>query len=747
MGMCLIAASSEILSTLEPYWYYFQVAIGLGFVIFVHELGHFAVAKFCGVKCEKFYVGFDVPMPKIGPFQIPSSLLKFQWGETEYGIGIIPLGGYVKMLGQDDNPMNAEQEAERIRAQTDATADGEPSDEGEATTSSETTEAAPVELDPRSYPAKSVPQRMAIISAGVIMNLIFGIIFAMVAYLAGVRYTPCEIGSTSPGDPAWQAGLTAGDTIIQLKKSGEPREHLRFEHDLKSRVLHAGLHDVPKPIDLLIRAPGGETRWVQLTPTAKLRELTQLTTIGVSPRRKTIISKVNQASSAEKATPELKVNDRIIAVDGQALPVDPQSGETYVNDLYRLLATKLGEDVVFTCERTNDTPDATGEPSTQQFQTTVRPMPLRLTGLQMEIGPIVSIRQGSPAETAGFQAGDVIRSVNGKSIADPMLLPYQFADLIDQEVTFEVSRPAQATPTSDSGETSPTDDTSTNVTIKVTPTGDFQLSEVMGLGAFVGIENVGIAYSVKLRVAEVEANTPAAQAGLQSGDTLTQLQILTETDAERERAEKLFGKDYGKPQQLSDSIYNWPLVFAGFQGTPGDVKWQITYQRGEEQKTVVLTTESSDTYFALNRGLSFQSVSRIHTASSISEAAYLGCRESVERGTEILSVLQKLFTGKLSIRNLGGPLRIFEGASREASAGVPRLLMFLTFLSVNLAILNFLPIPALDGGHMVFLLYEGVTRKPPNEKVQGMLTLVGVGLLLCLMIFVFANDILTMFFN
>ena len=76
----------------------FEVAVGLGMVIFVHELGHFAVAKWCGVKCEKFYLGFDIYGLK---------LAKFQWGETEYGIGILPLGGYVKMLGQDDNPAHA----------------------------------------------------------------------------------------------------------------------------------------------------------------------------------------------------------------------------------------------------------------------------------------------------------------------------------------------------------------------------------------------------------------------------------------------------------------------------------------------------------------------------------------------------------------------------------------------------------------------------------------------------------------
>ncbi|HEV3005894.1 MAG TPA: site-2 protease family protein, partial [Pirellulales bacterium] len=82
------------------------VAGGIGLVIFVHELGHFAVAKWCGVKCEKFYLGFD-----IGGWK----LLKFQRGETEYGIGILPLGGYVKMLGQEDNPQQMQEEFERSK--------------------------------------------------------------------------------------------------------------------------------------------------------------------------------------------------------------------------------------------------------------------------------------------------------------------------------------------------------------------------------------------------------------------------------------------------------------------------------------------------------------------------------------------------------------------------------------------------------------------------------------------------------
>ena len=84
---------------------------------------------------------------------------------------------------------------------------------------------------------------------------------------------------------------------------------------------------------------------------------------------------------------------------------------------------------------------------------------------------------------------------------------------------------------------------------------------------------------------------------------------------------------------------------------------------------------------------------------------------------------------------------IAAAAGSEASQGIPRLLLFLTLLSANLAILNFLPIPALDGGHMVFLAAEGVTGKPVDERLQGTLTLIGVACLLALMVFVFANDI------
>ena len=138
-GVPVMAASTWFEWILQPasWSVILQVAGGLGFVIFVHELGHFLVAKACGVKCEKFFLGFDIGGLK---------LLSVQWGETEYGIGALPLGGYVKMLGQDDNPAAAAQEAKRAKTVL-AAGDLPP----------EPVAGPHPAWDPRSYPAQSVP--------------------------------------------------------------------------------------------------------------------------------------------------------------------------------------------------------------------------------------------------------------------------------------------------------------------------------------------------------------------------------------------------------------------------------------------------------------------------------------------------------------------------------------------------------------------------------------------------------------
>jgi regulator of sigma E protease len=165
LGSFLILAASDptwMANALEVAWNSLLVLIGVNMLIIVHEWGHFIVARMCGVKCEKFYIWFDIFGWKI---------CKFKWGDTEYGFGVLPLGGYVKMLGQEDNPARLREELERAKAKQ-ATADQDDPVAGQAPDADEPEEIdiAAVEAalyDPTSYLSQSVPKRMAIISAGV----------------------------------------------------------------------------------------------------------------------------------------------------------------------------------------------------------------------------------------------------------------------------------------------------------------------------------------------------------------------------------------------------------------------------------------------------------------------------------------------------------------------------------------------------------------------------------------------------
>ena len=103
-----------------------------------------------------------------------------------------------------------------------------------------------------------------------------------------------------------------------------------------------------------------------------------------------------------------------------------------------------------------------------------------------------------------------------------------------------------------------------------------------------------------------------------------------------------------------------------------------------------------------------------------------------------------LFTGKISINSLSGPVGIYTVVGETRESGIENVLFLVAYLSINLGIMNILPIPALDGGHVLFLLIELVTKKKVNEKVEGILTTIFFGLLLLLMLYITIHDIVTL---
>ncbi len=155
--------------------------IVLGVIVFIHELGHFLVAKWCGVYVDCFSLGF-------GP-----RLLWLKVGETEYRVSLIPLGGYVRMAGQFDVPEEYDKEsADRYK---DVPAF-------------------------RRYDKQTIPKRMAIIVAGPLMNLVFALPVAFALLVLGtpeaITTDATTIGAVVPGGPAAEAGLESGDKILSV---------------------------------------------------------------------------------------------------------------------------------------------------------------------------------------------------------------------------------------------------------------------------------------------------------------------------------------------------------------------------------------------------------------------------------------------------------------------------------------------------------------------------------------------------
>jgi regulator of sigma E protease len=160
-----------------------------------------------------------------------------------------------------------------------------------------------------------------------------------------------------------------------------------------------------------------------------------------------------------------------------------------------------------------------------------------------------------------------------------------------------------------------------------------------------------------------------------------------------------------------------------------------------KRRTVELSAKDADDQFMVDRGLVFEPVYEIVRAGSFFDALSRGGRKAFENLSLVYRFLHKLTSNQISPRLLGGPIEIAKQAGKSAEEGFSHFLLFLTMLSANLAVVNFLPIPVLDGGHMVFLVYEWIRGKPPSEKVVAVLSYLGLALILSLMMFVFGLDL------
>jgi regulator of sigma E protease len=239
----------------------------LGILVFVHELGHFCVAKFCGVKVLKFSLGF-------GP-----RLFSHQRGETEYMICAIPLGGYVQMLGEGGGEQGEDAEVDEEEAH-------------------------------RSFSKKSIPRRMAIVAAGPIMNLVLPFMILPLAYLVGINLPayldePVCVGYVVPGSEAAESGFRNDDCIVNI--SG--MDVVSWTDTGPALVNSAG-----EPIVFTLDRDGS-TETLIIDP--ENGALEGLQSIGLLPRQDAVIGGMAPAMPATEAG--LEEGDRILSIGAREI--------------------------------------------------------------------------------------------------------------------------------------------------------------------------------------------------------------------------------------------------------------------------------------------------------------------------------------------------------------------------------------------------------------------------------------------
>jgi regulator of sigma E protease len=635
------------------------VALGLGLVIFFHEFGHFAVAKWCGVFVERFSIGF-------GPI-----LCSFKRGDTEYAISLVPFGGYVKMLGQDDM------------------------DPSQLTTEE-------IAQDPRAYSAKNVPQRMGIISAGVIMNVVTGVLFFGLAYHFGVDTPPAGVGQAVVGKPAWEKGIRLGDTINRING----RETRSFQDIRRSTTLSRGI------IEIEGTHSDGSTYKVAIAPDKS----GMLPVIGVAPAISLKVveydadSKATVAigSPAEKVAEQLLVDNEIVSFNGEPLAR---------HDEFLLLMARYRSQEVELGIKSGD------ETSTLS----IAPWRFREIGLWMDIEQISAVQEDSPAAKGGLKVGDKITSVNGIDVGKD-INPFHLADHVEQlagdEIEIGVKRTVAGSPELE------------ELIVKLTPDDTPSwIHTPWSAGDPLAIPSIGVAYHLTSNVLKVKPGSPAAKAGVKEGGVLASVKIESENEAFNTRADKSSVElSFVDSDKKSMGYILWQL-----QKLP-DAKLTLKFQGDDKEYTLKPVPSTEDWYLA-ERGIYLRTLSEIVIADDWGDAFTMGLHQMQNTALDIYLTLRNLLSGDLSPKNLHGPIGIAQVAYAVSKQGLPRLLMFLGFLSINLAVLNFLPIPVLDGGHMVFLIWEGVTRRKPSEKVLIAATYVGMAFVLGLMVFVIYLDI------
>ncbi len=692
------------------------IIFGFGFVIFWHELGHFLAARWAGVRVEQFAVGMGQAVVSfrkgIGPrFVHVSRRGRLVWGDTrqEY---VTRTSDHLKSSGQSPSGEEGHYSEYQMGEAAKALGLGEteyrlswlpiggyvkPTGQDDLRPKTEV-----ARDDPYAYGAKPVGKRMVIIAAGVVMNVILAAILFIVLFLIGFKAPTPVVGFLSPNSPAQRVGILPGDQIDVING--------HTIHDFTKVPFNVALLPKDRPAEVKVTREG-EPVTLSITPIRTETSGGNLR-FGIGPMVRLDRSDDADNRRLEQASPalpsrDLLVGERIVAVN------DIEVGSRDFPKLWDITQRSVGKSVRFTV--------ASADGKTR----TIESKPEFLTWFDGELSfagllprtrveevSAEDVKSPQPAQeptespTDALRAGDIILAVRASPDVPPTaspdagLLAQILLKAIDANQSIEITVERDGTPT-----------ILRDVRARsIRPRMDVSL----------GVDPAPV-------VAGVAKGSIAAAAGIPVGATVTAVN--------------------GQPVASWHDVHAQLLALDRPAGNAFTLV-RIDYLANDEAKSADLRLDIDQWHLARANLYWLPIFNRLDSENFVRktrnpiEAFQWGVGETRDVILKTYVTLRRLvFDRTVSPYNLMGPIGMLDAGSLFARKGTDWLIWFLALISANLAVVNFLPLPIVDGGHFCFLLLEKITGRPPSPKLMAVTTYAGLVLLLGFFLFVTYNDI------